>query len=169
MIARPVRTLLAASRAVAVAWTLWPTVVVLADSATDTEATGVGPGFTAVTVKVALPLTFAVDALICAVPAASAVTVPALDTVATALLLDVHDTERFIGEPVASRTNALAVTVCPTVALAALSATEMLATLPRLLSSRSAMVVVSELHELPSSMTNRVAAMDMDLFIINTR
>jgi len=85
VIVRPVSTLLDASRSVALAWALCPTLIVLGESATLTLATG-----TCDTVIVDEPVFVSLVAVIVAVPmvAAAAVTKPLADTVATAVLLE---------------------------------------------------------------------------------
>jgi hypothetical protein len=90
-IARPVRTLLLASRVVAVACVVDPGLseVELSETLTDATAAG-GGGGGAATLTPALPLFPSLVAVICAVPAATAVTTPEPLTVATPLLLDVQ-------------------------------------------------------------------------------
>jgi hypothetical protein len=87
-IARPVRTLLFASRVVAVAWVVAPGMRVPLPNDTLTEATGTGAA--AVTVSMELPLWPSHDAMMVAVPTAIAVTRPEADTVATPLLLELQ-------------------------------------------------------------------------------
>jgi hypothetical protein len=121
---RPVNTLLLASRVVAVACVAWPIWIGEAARDTLTEATGIG-----VTVSVALPVWPPLAAVIWAVPTASAVTTPLLDTVATVVLLEVHVTVRPVNTLLAaSRSVALAWAFCPTFMLPEESATLMLAT-----------------------------------------
>ena len=92
---RPVRTLLLASRVVAVAWVVWPVLSELDASETLTDATATGGGGgVATTVRVAFPLTPSLVAVIWADPTATAVTRPEPLTVATALLLEAQLTER---------------------------------------------------------------------------
>ena len=81
VIVRPVRIFPLASLSVTTAWVDWPTVRLLLFNVTVTEATGTG-----VTVSVADPETPSLVAVITALPAATAVTKPVLDTVATLVL-----------------------------------------------------------------------------------
>jgi hypothetical protein len=121
---RPVNTLLFASRVVAVACVVWPIWIGEAARDTLTEATGIG-----VTVSVALPVWPPLAAMMWAVPTASAVTVPLLDTVATAVLSEVHVTVRPVNTLLAaSRSIALAWAFCPTFMVPGESATLTLAT-----------------------------------------
>src|SRR6188472_2045899 len=77
-----------------------------------TVATAAGGG--AVTVTVAVPVFPSLVAVIVAVPTATAVTVPLGATVATAVLLDVHETARSVNTLfAASRTVAVRFPVCP--------------------------------------------------------
>jgi len=82
---RPPRTLPPASRVVAAAVVLSPTVRDEVPSAALTDATGTG-----VTVIAALAVFPSLAAVICAVPGDSAVTRPVIDTVATAGLLELQ-------------------------------------------------------------------------------
>ena len=66
------------------AWVVWPTAMLPLFSVTVTNATGAA---TVVTLSVAEPLMLSLVAVITALPAATAVTKPALDTVATLVLL----------------------------------------------------------------------------------
>jgi len=67
------------------------------------------------TVSAALPLLPSLVAVIVAVPAETAVTKPADETLATALLLELHDTGRPVTTmPFASFVVAVSVVVCPT-------------------------------------------------------
>jgi len=67
------------------------------------------------TVSAAVPLFPSLVAVIVAVPAATAVTTPDDDTVAAAVLLDVHDTGRPVTTlPAASLVVAVSAVVCPT-------------------------------------------------------
>jgi len=76
-----------------------------------TLATGAG-----LTVSVALPVFPSLIAMICTDPGATAVTLPVVDTVATALLPELHVTLRpFSIDPVESRVVAVACVFCPTV------------------------------------------------------
>jgi hypothetical protein len=97
-IVRPVSTLLAESRVVAVACDVAPTFIDVGLSATDTEATDALLGAVVpVIVMLAVPLRSPVLAVIVAAPAATPVTAPVdVLTVATAVLLEVHA----IGRPV---------------------------------------------------------------------
>ena len=87
--ARPASTLFDASRVVAVACVVPPAITELAASDTLTLATG-----TAVTVITALPLRPSLVAVIVAVPVLTALTTPLALTVATAVLLLLHETAR---------------------------------------------------------------------------
>jgi hypothetical protein len=91
-IARPVRTLLFASRVTAESCTVDPTVMDVLDGVTETVATGAGAG--ALTVMTDVPLLPSLSAVIVALPAATAVTRPELDTVAKPVLLELHETTR---------------------------------------------------------------------------
>jgi hypothetical protein len=82
--ARPVSTLLLASRSVAVAWVVSPTFSELAARLTLTEATGTK---VAATVSVSPALSVPQLALMATTPGAIAVTTPAPETVATEALL----------------------------------------------------------------------------------
>jgi hypothetical protein len=92
LIARPVSTLLLASRVVAVACVVWPGLRLLAARETLTEATATGGADD--TVIVALPLRPSLVAVISADPTAAAVTRPDVDTVATELLVELQVTAR---------------------------------------------------------------------------
>jgi len=81
--ARPVRTLLLASRVVAVSWVFAPICRVEVVGETDTLATATGAG--ALTVREADAVFPSLDALIAAVPGATVETSPVLLTVATAV------------------------------------------------------------------------------------
>jgi hypothetical protein len=87
-ITRPVRTLLFASRVVAVACVVSPGSRVLEPSVTLTDATATGGG--EATVSTALPVLPSHVAMICTVPTAIAVTRPDADTVATPVLLELQ-------------------------------------------------------------------------------
>lgn len=89
---RPVRTLLFASRVTAESCTVDPTETDVLGGVTETVATGMGAG--ALTVMTDVPLFPSLSAVIVALPAATAVTRPELDTVATPLLLELHETTR---------------------------------------------------------------------------
>jgi len=82
---RPVSTLPEASVAVEVAWVVVPAATVADARDTVTVATGTAA---AITVTVAEPVTPPMVARICAVSGATAVTIPALDTVATCVADD---------------------------------------------------------------------------------
>src|SRR5213594_3371651 len=86
---RPLRAVPFASFAVAVNWVVVPTVTVAAAGLNVTEATG-----TLVTVRADVPLCPSLVAVIVAEPAATPVTRPLADTVATAALLVAHVTAR---------------------------------------------------------------------------
>jgi hypothetical protein len=94
VIVRPVRTPPLASRSVAKACVVPTASMVVAASATLTDATGA-----AVTVNIALPALPSLVAVMLAVPAATAVTRPVLDTVATAVLSELHATARPLSVP----------------------------------------------------------------------
>jgi hypothetical protein len=122
--ARPANTLLFASRVVAVAWVVWPNWIGDAARDTLTEATGIG-----VTVSVALPVCPPLAPVMWALPAASAVTTPLLDTVAMAVLSEVQATMRPVSTLLAaSRNVALAWAFCPIFMVPGESATLTLAT-----------------------------------------
>jgi len=123
-IARPVRTLLLASRVVALACDVPTAVIELGDKLTVTVATGTG-----LTVSVALPVLVSLIAMICTDPALTAVTSPVAETVATAGLPVLHVTARPVRMlPEASRVVADACTVCPTVVVVCASETVTVAT-----------------------------------------
>src|SRR5262245_40086642 len=66
-------------------------------------------------VTVADPLFPSLVAVIVVVPAATAVTAPDAEMVATPVLLELHATARPVNRlPASSRTNAVSVVVCPT-------------------------------------------------------
>jgi hypothetical protein len=92
LITRPVRTLLLASRVVAVACVVCPGFNEPAARVTETLATGTGGAET--TVSVALAVWPSLVAAICAVPTATAVTKPEPETVAMLLLLVLQLIER---------------------------------------------------------------------------
>jgi hypothetical protein len=97
--------------------------IVAGFGATVTVATGAG-----VTVTVDVPDLPSLVAVIVAVPGATPVTTPALDTDAAAVLLDVHETVRSVTTiPFTSFTVAASVVVLPAMTLAVVGAT---ATLP---------------------------------------
>jgi hypothetical protein len=87
--ARPVSTLLLASRVVAVSCVVCPTLTLAEAGATLTDATG-----TSVTVTVAVPLFPSLVAVIVAEPAATPVTTPLDETVAIPVLELDHVTAR---------------------------------------------------------------------------
>src|SRR5438876_10018872 len=119
---RPVSTLPPESLVVAVSCTVCPTATLGAAGLTATEATG-----TMVTVTVAVPFFPSLVAVSVAVPAATPVTRPLADTVATAGALLAQVTTRPISaEPFASFGVAVSCTVCPTrtLAVAGVTATE---------------------------------------------
>src|SRR6266550_1296117 len=114
VIVRPVNTLPAESFVVAASCAVLPTKRLAAAGVTVTNATG-----TAVVVTVAVPLCPSLVAVNVAVPAATAVTRPLADTVATPGTLLAHVTTRPISaEPFASSGVAVSWTVCPTGTLA---------------------------------------------------
>src|SRR6266550_3310211 len=114
VITRPVNTLPAESFVVAASCAVLPTKRLAAAGVTVTNATG-----TAVVVTVAVPLCPSLVAVNVAVPAATAVTRPLADTVATPGTLLAHVTTRPISaEPFASSGVAVSWTVCPTGTLA---------------------------------------------------
>lgn len=88
VIARPVRTLLFASRVTADSCTVAPTWTLGLDGETETDATGTGAA--ALTVKIAAPDLPSLVALMFAVPAPTAVTSPVAATVATPALSLCH-------------------------------------------------------------------------------
>ena len=113
-IARPVRTLLFASRVTAESCTVDPTVTEVLDGVTETVATGTGAG--ALTVITDVPLLPSLNAVIVALPAETAVTRPDPDTVAIAVLVELHVTTRPVSTTLfASRVTAESCDVDPTV------------------------------------------------------
>src|SRR5438309_10562189 len=111
-----------ASSGVAVSWTVSPTWVAAVAGLTLTDATGTG-----VTVTAALPVFASLVAVIVTAPAATLVTSPVEDTVATAGALDAHATARPESTlPAASVRIAASCTLAPTstTALAGLTVTE---------------------------------------------
>ena len=99
-IVRPVSTLFAASRAVAVAWVVPRTMMDVSVRATPTVAIGTGT-----TVTTAVPTTPSTVALITALPGAMARTRPVLETMAAVLFPERHSTARPVSTPPAlSRT-----------------------------------------------------------------
>jgi hypothetical protein len=136
---RPVSVLLLASRSVAVSACVAPTVILGAVGETLTLETA-----TAVTVIATVVDLPPLAAVIVALPAVTAVTIPALETVATELLLLVQVTVRpakvLLRE---SRTVAINDCVAPTVILAEVGETVTLATV-------AAVTVIVEVPELPS-------------------
>ncbi|HWG35123.1 MAG TPA: hypothetical protein VN650_13210 [Gemmatimonadaceae bacterium] len=122
---RPVRMLPLASRAVAVAVVVPPTLKLVAPNATETLATG-----TTLTVIVALPVLPSLVAVIVAVPAATPPTTPvAASTEATEGALELQMIVRPVSVlPLASRVTAVACVVVPTVIVDAASDTATLAT-----------------------------------------
>src|SRR6266550_3278171 len=114
VIVRPVSTLPAESFVVAASCAVPPTNTLAEAGLIVTEATG-----TFATVTVAVPFCPSLVAVIVAVPAATAVTRPLADTVATPGTLLAHVTTRPISaEPFASSGVAVSWTVCPTGTLA---------------------------------------------------
>jgi hypothetical protein len=121
---RPVRTVPLMSAVVAVSVPVCPTMIELAGGATVTVATGGG-----VTVTTDVPDFPSLVAVIVVVPAATPVTTPLADTVAAAVLLDVHTTTRFVTTvPLTSFTVATSVVVWPATTLAVAGATVTLPT-----------------------------------------
>jgi hypothetical protein len=104
---RPERTLLLASFSVATSCCVAPTTMLAEAGLTVTVATAAGgSGLTVITGVVAL--TDSLIAVIVAVPCPEAVTKPLVDTVSTAVLLEVHATDRPLSTlPFASRVTAL--------------------------------------------------------------
>jgi hypothetical protein len=92
VIVRPLRALPLASRGTAESWTVAPSCTLGAVGDTLTLATGTGAA--ALTVTDDIPLLLSLRAVIVALPAATPLTNPALDTVAAAVLLDDHATLR---------------------------------------------------------------------------
>jgi hypothetical protein len=104
MIVRPVSVPPFASRVTALPWAVSTAVIVLGVRVTATLATGTG-----VTVRVALPLLPSLVAVIVALPAETADTRPVEETVATALLSELHTTPRPVSAtPLASSVVAVA-------------------------------------------------------------
>jgi hypothetical protein len=91
VIERPLNTFPPASWSTATAWVVCPTVSDGAFNVTATDATGAIAG---VAVTAEVPLFPSLVAVIVAVPALTAVTLPLDDTVATAVLDDDHDAAR---------------------------------------------------------------------------
>jgi hypothetical protein len=117
--ARPVRTLLFASRVVAVSCAVCPTVTLAVAGVTLTDATG-----TTETATVAVPLFPSLVAVIVAEPAATPVTTPLVETVAMPVLELVHVTVRPVSTLLfASRVVAVSCTDCPTLTLGVVGAT----------------------------------------------
>jgi len=107
--ARPVRVVPVPSFVVAVSCWVAPTMTLAVGGLTVTDATGTG-----VTVRSAEPLLVSLVALILAVPAATAVTNPLEETVATPVLSDDQViTLPVKAWPLASRVVAVACVVCP--------------------------------------------------------
>jgi hypothetical protein len=92
--ARPLNRLLWASRSVTVSCSVIPAVTVPDAGVTDTATTGAG-----VTVRVALPLFPSLAAVILTTPVLTADTNPAGETVATAVLSELHVTGRPVSTP----------------------------------------------------------------------
>jgi hypothetical protein len=110
---RPVRMLLPASRVVAEIRTVAPVTRLDDEGETDTDATGTTAG--AVTTSAAAPLCPSLDAVICVVPVATAVIMPAPDDVAAFTLVDDQTTARPVSTLLfESRSVAVACSVCPT-------------------------------------------------------
>jgi hypothetical protein len=106
---RPVSVLPLASFVVAVSCCVEPTATLAAAGLTLTVATGTG-----VTVSCALPVFVSLIAIMCAVPAATDVTKPLAETVATVWLSDVQVIERPLSWlPLASKVVAVACVVWP--------------------------------------------------------
>jgi len=121
---RPVRTVPLASAVVAVSVPVCPTMIELVGGATLTVATGAG-----VTVTLDVPDFVSLVAVIVVVPGATPVTTPVADTVAAAVLLDVHVTTRSVTTvPLTSFTVATSVVVWPAMTLAVGGATVTLPT-----------------------------------------
>jgi hypothetical protein len=107
---RPVSTFPAASRALAVSCCVPPTSRLADGGDTLTTATGTGD-----TVTAAAPVTPSTVAEIVALPAATAVTIPVAETLATAVFDEIHVTGRPIRTfPAASRALAVSCCVPPT-------------------------------------------------------
>jgi hypothetical protein len=112
---RPVKTLLEASRVVAFAWVLPPTIKLFDARATLTDATAAVDTTGCVTVTNALPLTDPRVAMIEAVPGDTPRTRPLEETVATAELLELHPTVPLVAtRPRRSRRVAVARVESPT-------------------------------------------------------
>jgi len=108
---RPESVLLPASFGIAVNTCVPPTTIGVAGAERATVATGGG-----LTVSVALPVLPSLMAMICTEPAATAVTTPEEDTVATAEFRELQETLRPVRMlPLESRVVAVACVVCPTV------------------------------------------------------
>src|SRR5512140_3353876 len=121
LIARPVRTVPEASVVVAASWSAPPVDRFSELGETVTAATGAGAGgaeTTAVAVKLPVPDTLSLVAVIVTWPAATAVTRPAEETVATELFEEVQDTARLVSVlPLASSVWAVNWVAAPTVVL----------------------------------------------------
>src|ERR1043165_2142537 len=99
------------------------------DEPNETVTVATGGGGAAVTASVAEPVCPSLVAVICAEPAATVVTNPDPETVATAVLFELHVTVRPVSVlPLASFNVALACVPCPAVTDDAPSATVTLAT-----------------------------------------
>jgi hypothetical protein len=110
---RPESTLLLASRVTADNCTVAPICSVEVAGDTETVATGIGAG--ALTVTAALAILPSLEAETLTLPAAFAVTSPDDETVASAVLLDAHVTERPVRTLLAeSRVTAESCTLAPT-------------------------------------------------------
>src|SRR5438034_729109 len=124
---RPVKTLPAASLGTAVACVVWPVVTLVARSVTVTVATGTGGAV--VTFSVATPTLVSTVAWMLADPAATAVTTPNEETVATPGLSDDQVTGRPVNTaPTASFATAVAWVVWPGVRLELPRTTDTVAT-----------------------------------------
>jgi hypothetical protein len=112
LITRPVSTVPLASRVIADSCTV-PAICTLAVGGdTDIDATGTGSG--ALTLRDAEPVSPSLEAVIAAMPGATAAISPLLDTVATCALALCHVTVRFVREaPLASFSVTVARSVCP--------------------------------------------------------
>jgi hypothetical protein len=120
---RPVSTLLLASRVTAESCWVAPTCTLALEGETVTDATGAGAG--AVTVTGSVPLLVSLDAVIIALPAALAVTIPDAETVLMALLLELQAIARPVNTLLlASRVTADSCIVAPTKRLGETGATE---------------------------------------------
>jgi hypothetical protein len=123
---RPVSSAPVASRTVAAASVVNPTPSVLVPSVTTTDAA------TACTFKIAEADTPSTVPVMAVVPAPTPVTTPLGDTVATAELPDVHETDGAVTMlPLGSRTVAIAVVVLPTLTASFASDTETVVTCAR--------------------------------------